>query len=172
VKHPASSANRNALVMRDKKNADPEASQRKAFVDAARSLECDESEERFDAALRKVAAHKPPDKKLEHDQEKANPPNRRVFSPRIKQSKRDPLSFASGSFPKIWRYPMLRSLIVGLAVACASLAEAKDDNINRHVDIHFVCKNQTVDVKNATDFYLNLSYRCRPDGDVQIDPKK
>jgi hypothetical protein len=29
------------------------------FVDAARALECDESEERFDAALKKVAAHKP-----------------------------------------------------------------------------------------------------------------
>lgn len=34
-------------------------SQRHAFVEAARSLECDESEERFDAALRKIAAHKP-----------------------------------------------------------------------------------------------------------------
>jgi hypothetical protein len=33
--------------------------QGKQFVDAARSLECDESEERFDAALKKVAAHKP-----------------------------------------------------------------------------------------------------------------
>jgi hypothetical protein len=29
------------------------------FVKAARALECDESEERFDAALRKIAAHKP-----------------------------------------------------------------------------------------------------------------
>ena len=34
--------------------------QGKKFTDAARSLECDESEERFDAALRKIAAHKPP----------------------------------------------------------------------------------------------------------------
>jgi hypothetical protein len=34
-------------------------SQSVAFVDAARALECDESEERFDAALKKVAAHKP-----------------------------------------------------------------------------------------------------------------
>jgi hypothetical protein len=33
--------------------------QRDKFIDAARALECDESEERFDAALRKVAAHKP-----------------------------------------------------------------------------------------------------------------
>ena len=33
--------------------------QGKDFVDAARALECDESEERFDAALKKVAAHKP-----------------------------------------------------------------------------------------------------------------
>jgi hypothetical protein len=31
-----------------------------SFEDAARALECDESEERFDAALKKVAAHKPP----------------------------------------------------------------------------------------------------------------
>jgi hypothetical protein len=30
-----------------------------AFAEAARALECDESEERFDAALKKVAAHKP-----------------------------------------------------------------------------------------------------------------
>jgi hypothetical protein len=30
------------------------------FEDAARAFECDESEERFDAALRKIAAHKPP----------------------------------------------------------------------------------------------------------------
>jgi hypothetical protein len=43
------------------------------FVDAARALECDESEERFDAALRKVAAHKPPDKKSDHKQEKEKP---------------------------------------------------------------------------------------------------
>lgn len=34
--------------------------QRHRFEEAARALECDESEERFDAALRKVAAHKPP----------------------------------------------------------------------------------------------------------------
>lgn len=34
--------------------------QSRAFVDAARALECDESEERFDAALKKIAAHKPP----------------------------------------------------------------------------------------------------------------
>jgi hypothetical protein len=33
--------------------------QRGKFEDAARALECDESEERFDAALRKIAAHKP-----------------------------------------------------------------------------------------------------------------
>jgi hypothetical protein len=34
--------------------------QGKEFIDAARALECDESEERFDAALKKIAAHKPP----------------------------------------------------------------------------------------------------------------
>ena len=33
-------------------------SQQKAFVEAARALECDESEERFDAALRKIATAK------------------------------------------------------------------------------------------------------------------
>jgi hypothetical protein len=35
-------------------------SQLKRFVESARALGCDESEERFDAALKKVAAHKPP----------------------------------------------------------------------------------------------------------------
>jgi hypothetical protein len=34
-------------------------SQGKRFVESARALECDESEERFDAALKKIAAHKP-----------------------------------------------------------------------------------------------------------------
>jgi hypothetical protein len=43
------------------------------FEDAARALECDESEERFDEALKKVAQHKPPDKKLDHNQEKEKP---------------------------------------------------------------------------------------------------
>jgi hypothetical protein len=32
--------------------------QSKAFVEAARELGCDESEERFDAALKRVAGHK------------------------------------------------------------------------------------------------------------------
>jgi hypothetical protein len=32
-----------------------------AFAEAARSLECDESEERFDAALKKIAAKRPAD---------------------------------------------------------------------------------------------------------------
>lgn len=32
--------------------------QGKKFIEAARALECDKSEERFDATLRKVAAHK------------------------------------------------------------------------------------------------------------------
>jgi hypothetical protein len=48
-------------------------SQQTAFLDAARALECDESEERFDAALKKVAAHKPPDKKSDDKQEKEKP---------------------------------------------------------------------------------------------------
>lgn len=33
--------------------------QRKAFEDTARELECDESEERFEAALRAIAKQKP-----------------------------------------------------------------------------------------------------------------
>lgn len=37
--------------------------QSKAFAEAAKSLECDESEERFDKTLKKVAQHKPIDEK-------------------------------------------------------------------------------------------------------------
>ena len=48
-------------------------SQIDGFKEAARALECDESEERFDAALKKIAAHKSPDKKSEHEQEKEKP---------------------------------------------------------------------------------------------------
>ena len=55
-----------------KRKAD-EKSRRRSFIEAARSLECDESEERFDAALKKIAAHKPADKKTEHEQEKEKP---------------------------------------------------------------------------------------------------
>lgn len=37
-----------------------------AFIEAARALECDESEQRFNEALGKIARHKPkPDKQLE-----------------------------------------------------------------------------------------------------------
>lgn len=43
--------------MTQKRNAAK--SQTEAFRNAARELGCDESEERFDAALKKVAAHKP-----------------------------------------------------------------------------------------------------------------
>jgi hypothetical protein len=42
------------------KKVTPPTKQREAFIDAARALECDESEERFDAALKKIAAQKPP----------------------------------------------------------------------------------------------------------------
>jgi hypothetical protein len=45
-------------------------SQRERFEEAARSLECDESEERFDAALRTIAAHKPPKEKRESQKSK------------------------------------------------------------------------------------------------------
>lgn len=36
------------------------ASQREKFLDAARDLDCDESEQQFDAALKKVASAPPP----------------------------------------------------------------------------------------------------------------
>ena len=39
---------------------EPPKTQVERFKKAARALECDESEERFDAALAKIAAHKPP----------------------------------------------------------------------------------------------------------------
>jgi hypothetical protein len=42
------------------KRNDSKTAQPVRFEDAARALGCDESEERFDAALKKVAAHKPP----------------------------------------------------------------------------------------------------------------
>jgi hypothetical protein len=38
---------------------EPSQAQVKRFVAAARTLNCDESEERFDAALKKIGAHKP-----------------------------------------------------------------------------------------------------------------
>jgi hypothetical protein len=57
--------------MKDKRSTGDK--QPKNFVDAARALECDESEERFDAALKKIAAHKPPDKKPDNKQDKEKP---------------------------------------------------------------------------------------------------
>jgi hypothetical protein len=56
-----------------KKTSHSKSAQSDKFKDAARALECDESEERFDAALKKIAAHKPPDKKSDHKQEKEKP---------------------------------------------------------------------------------------------------
>ena len=44
--------------MKTKPNS--EASQSDRFKEAARELGCDESEERFDAALGKIVKHKPP----------------------------------------------------------------------------------------------------------------
>lgn len=46
--------------MARKKPEEETISQGEAFKTAARALGCDESEERFDAALRTVAKHKPP----------------------------------------------------------------------------------------------------------------
>lgn len=40
----------------------PEKSQSDKFKDLARELECDESEERFDRALKRVAESPPPEK--------------------------------------------------------------------------------------------------------------
>lgn len=42
------------------KQSDPDKSQRDKFMSTARELGCDESEERFDAALGKLVKHKPP----------------------------------------------------------------------------------------------------------------
>jgi hypothetical protein len=54
----------------------PKSEQVDKFEEAARALECDESEERFDAALKKVAAHKPPKGiKAENDNEGEDKPN-------------------------------------------------------------------------------------------------
>jgi len=44
-----------------KKTKEPEQSQRERFEQAARELGCDESEERFDETLKRVAKHKPKD---------------------------------------------------------------------------------------------------------------
>jgi hypothetical protein len=49
---------------------DSKSVQPKRFIDAARALECDESEECFDAALKKVAAHKTPHKEPPHKRDK------------------------------------------------------------------------------------------------------
>lgn len=46
--------------MADKDDKNSAKGQHRKFVEAARTLGCDKSEDRFDAALKKVAAHKPP----------------------------------------------------------------------------------------------------------------
>jgi hypothetical protein len=83
-----------------------------------------------------------------------------------------PLNVEIGQIDRVLTLVMLRSLIIVITCTYASFAMAKDDNINRHVNIHFTCRNQTVDIKTATDFYLNLSYKCRRDGFVEITPRK
>lgn len=45
---------------RDSRSKEPPSSQGEAFIDLARALGCDESEERFNEALKKVARHKAP----------------------------------------------------------------------------------------------------------------
>jgi hypothetical protein len=47
--------------------------QSRKFADAARSLECDESEERFDAAPEKIGAHKPPTRSPGKTKSRVNP---------------------------------------------------------------------------------------------------
>jgi hypothetical protein len=59
-------------VAKPKKNVESDL-QGDVFIEAARALECDESEERFDAALKKVAAHKPPTKKPDDTQKIEKP---------------------------------------------------------------------------------------------------
>lgn len=44
--------------------------QSEAFVETARALECDESEKRFDEALKKVARHKPQPESKEENHER------------------------------------------------------------------------------------------------------
>jgi hypothetical protein len=41
------------------KKSAPQSEQSKAFIETAKALECDESEERFDAVLKSVAKHRP-----------------------------------------------------------------------------------------------------------------
>jgi hypothetical protein len=53
------------------KNDNSKSAQSKRFIHAARALECDESEERFDAALKKIGAYKPPPKDSETGAPKA-----------------------------------------------------------------------------------------------------
>jgi hypothetical protein len=48
-------------------------SQVATFKEVARALGCDESEERLDAALAKVARHKPPDTPKEAKDKKSKP---------------------------------------------------------------------------------------------------
>jgi hypothetical protein len=50
---------------RGMKKRPDDSGQLERFIDAARKLEADEAEERFDAALKKVAAHKQPDRPKE-----------------------------------------------------------------------------------------------------------
>ena len=45
--------------MPSRKGSEAQATQSERFIKAARELGCDESEEAFDAALRKVAKHRP-----------------------------------------------------------------------------------------------------------------
>jgi hypothetical protein len=62
LKHPASSAKKNRRDMVHKKTPTTEKSQSAIFRKAARDLGCDESEAAFDAALGKIARHKPLDR--------------------------------------------------------------------------------------------------------------
>lgn len=55
--------------MTPKKNSKSDEEQSRSFIETARKLECDESEERFDEALKKVAKA-PPHKKTKADDER------------------------------------------------------------------------------------------------------
>ena len=59
VKHPASSANRYCVTrIQFPKKLEPPNEQAERFREAARELGCNENEEKFDAALKKIAGHK------------------------------------------------------------------------------------------------------------------
>jgi hypothetical protein len=56
-----------------KRSTEGPASQKQAFIKVARELGCDESEERFDAALKTIAKQKPKEPEARPPKKKAAP---------------------------------------------------------------------------------------------------